>query len=519
MRQFRTIGLALVLSAAALSAAEKPVPSTPRTAVVLASPADVPGGGADRSSFDRALRLAVQSHLIGYLGYRGEQFDLLDAVARDDPAAAVSEAVTGRYSRALYVRVEGRETEEPTIRTDSHRRRYYTMARGCLEMSLTVVRLQPRGTAWRVNDSLTLNARSRLVPQADGHLGCEGFEAVVQRSIENALGPARSHENSPAASTQTLPTVLYLPRELRLDSTVTPSGLTAIVASASRSFAREFDTRLLIADTRTVPAGVGLGGDIRAGQRRLRRFLRSDSDTLRIAVNRQLTSDEHESGQARDEIGLSQLGRRLVLVNLVPREEPGDTVWYTLTNALTVLHEIGHTLGAIHVSDMNSVMTHYATWIGSPRFDPVNRQIVRAALDGRLTFEDPAGYLTFVSNVLTNTAYNLADYPAFFHEYLSYRGNRRLADTLRAAIGRKSYLWAADGYGLLMAGRKSEAARLFRKALREDPHQASLYFYLSEATEGAESAKARRTAARMGYLMADNEPERAGRVNVDIGRQ
>jgi len=509
----------VLLSAASLSAAEKPVPPTPRTAVVLASPADSPGGGGNRSSFDRALRLAVQSRLVGYLDYRGEQFDLLEAAEQDDPAAVISATVSGRCSRALYVRVEGRETEEPTIRIDSHRRRYYTMARGCLELSITVVRLQPKGTAWRVDDLLSLNARSRLVPQADGHLGCEGYEAVVQRSIEKALGPAHSDEAAPAVSMQTLPTVLYVPRELRLDSSMTPSDLTAIVASASQSFAREFDTRLLVADTRTVPVGLGLGGDIRSGQRMLRRLLRSESDTLRIAVNRQLTADEHESGQARDEIGLSQLGRRLVLVNLVPRETSGDTIWYTLANALTVLHEIGHTLGAIHVSDMNSVMTHYATWIGSARFDPVNRQIVRAALDGRLTFEDPASYLAFVSNVLTTTAYNLADYPAFFHEYLSYRGNRKLSDTLRAAIGRKSYLWAADGYGLLMAGRKEEAARLFRKALRGDPHQASLYFYLSEATEGAESVKARRTAARMGYLMADDEPERAGRADVDNGRQ
>ncbi len=518
MTRFLTIG-ALLLSSATLSAAEKPTPQFDRTAVVLAVPAVVPGGPIDSAFFRRDLRQAVRNHLAGFLDYRGDAYRLVTTDDRLGTLEAVRSAATGEFTDAVLLRVEGEQSDEQMLRTDSHRRRYYTLTRGCLDMTLTVVRLKPKGTGWRIVDSTTFRERSHTVTAPDGSRNCEDYEQVVQRAIDRSFGPATAGAVPGTATVAALPTILYIPREMLLDSIITPDGARALLRCAGAPLERQFGVRLEVAGIKILPYRFGLGGSIRESQRRMRRYLGDDSDTLRVVLNHQLTADESKSNQRRDELGLSHLGRRLVVVNLLPRISPEDTVWYSVANGLTILHEIGHTLGAIHVSDINSVMTHFATWVGADRLDPVNDQIVRAALGGRLTFDDPATYLAFVSTVLAGTAYNLADYPAFFFEYLDYPGNRRLRDTLRAAIGRQSYLRAADGYGLLVLGNRKKAAGLLRRALGDDPHQASLYYYLAGATDGAESADASRTATRMGYLMALDEGERVGRAEVDFGDQ
>jgi hypothetical protein len=178
---------------------------------------------------------------------------------------------------------------------------------------------------------------------------------------------------------------------------------------------------------------------------------------------------------------------------------PDLEIWSAFTNGLTLLHEIGHAYGAIHVSDARSIMCHSLTWLGSDQFDPINSQIILAAVSGDLTFTDPPEYVAHVSRLLQESSYTLADYPAFFYSFVAASSTPR---RIVRAIGKEAFITAAEAYGHLAAGNRDDAARLFREAISQTPDQACLYFYLSEAVDGAQSRASLEKAASMGYWLA-----------------
>jgi len=514
--------LSVLLASSLVQAVDSSHPKVQAPVAVVApmdteSTADQPAALADRLGRSLANHLA---HLAAMTG-RGVTVTLRETPAED---RGLLDSLAGEGVReVLVVRWRGRAGERTGEIRDAHRRRYKAVVEDCLQIEAAYERRQLTAHGWEVAAGGTAAAAGRPDPNARRRpgrtLAGEPYERVVQRlvaQIGDELPPA---EPLARALRATAPVKVYLGKELAADSGAAMALIRRIVDLASTHLAAQFGVALRIVSAAPLPENAADEGSLAAGYPEFRRAVSVSADTLAVAFHRMLSREQYFGGGVREEIGMAQLGRRRVYMDLLPAAAPGDTLWQAMANALTLLHEIGHALGGIHVSDVNSVMAHGANWVNAAAFDRVNEKIIGAALTGRLRFDDPAEYLATVARVLDSTAYGVADYPGFFHQFLSGIDHPADRKRLREAVGRTSFLQAADAVGLLAAGRRAAAARLLRTALHEDPDQAALYYYLSLAETGPAADGARKMAERMGYLMA-GERSRTGAPDaaVDIAR-
>jgi hypothetical protein len=204
-----------------------------------------------------------------------------------------------------------------------------------------------------------------------------------------------------------------------------------------------------------------------------------------------------------DNIGLAEIGRSQILINEIPAPTVDQTEWQAMYNSLTLLHEIGHTFGAVHVSDKYSIMNHNLTWLAANEFDPLNRQIVNDALEGKIVFVKKEDYLGYVTDLILASDYYLVDIPSFYYNFFKRKSDSLLFQSFSKSERYKPFLYAASGYGY-MEGRQYKLAELeFIKALEYLPTQASFYYYLSLCTEGDESRLYLEKASKMGYYLAE----------------
>lgn len=449
-------------------------------------------------AIDSLLVPTVTAHLRQLLRTRGDRFLLRQSLDSDTSRRPDADG----YSHLLVIAVDGTIQSRPAVAVDSHRRRYLTSVGDCLDLSLRYTLYAGPAADSKPVRSGSVTAAARLLPRGGPSrqpgVSCEPYDRVIQRALDTLLSPVGVAGRRMVNPRCFIPVIVYYANP-RPDSGYA-SIITRTVERASDALIAQFNTGLRVVAGRYLPEEELSPGSLTGDQGRLNRMLRAGGDTIVVVVHPPAGPEDDD--YRRTEVGLSQLGRRFVVMSLLPFSDSVDSVWYPIRNSLTLLHEVGHSFGALHVSDAHSVMSPYTTWTNSDLFDPVNARIVEAALDGRLTFEDPVVYLGFVSGVLASTPYSLADYPSFFHDYLSYGDNRRIRGRLREAIGRQSFLLAVDGYQLLASGKEKAAAQYFRRAMEFDPHQAALYYYLSLAATGEEALEAREAAAGMGYLEA-----------------
>ena len=331
----------------------------------------------------------------------------------------------------------------------------------------------------------------------------EPWEMVLQRAAGAALAVVPRRELRSAAIGDPIQVVLYVDSAyVARYGEVWLGQASGVVEVASRLLAARLGYRLNVVSVRTMKVEQSEGHSLTHLQSVLRPHLDLSRDTLIVTMLANVDRTSYLRGERLFEVGVAQIGRNRILLNDLPRTSPDDLFWQPFLSGRTLLHEIGHSFGAIHVSDQNSVMSHEVTWLAADRFDPLNEHIVKAALSGELIFDKPSSYLAFVSNTIVETGYNLADYPAFFYDFIHYKDNARIEAELRAAIGRQSYLSAIDAYGHLLAGDKPKAAKLFEIAIASDSLQGSLWFYLALSTSGVQSQHAMEQAARLGYFDA-----------------
>jgi hypothetical protein len=199
---------------------------------------------------------------------------------------------------------------------------------------------------------------------------------------------------------------------------------------------------------------------------------------------------------------LSVTGERLLLLRHLPPARPERGFWRAHINSLVLVHELGHVLGAVHVSDPYSIMCHNATWLAPSRFDAFNREVAAAALGGDFDPGKPRDYLAFLSHKIEKSPYHLVDYPPVLYRYLQQENLLRDSKVALKVIGSRPFLSAAEGFGKLVEGDRSAAAELFADAWRHDENQACLPYYLSQATVSLSSIQALRSAADLGYWHA-----------------
>lgn len=489
-------------------AADRPLPRTPRgqtpVPTIILIPTDTVASAP--LSFDLMLQHSLANHIDHLLAMHGLAADLKRSevpVAEHDALASL-EPVPGQTALLLYYTAA--QQDERFVARDRHRRRYQARAENCLQLHLRYQRFERTAAGWTEAGGGTISARGEptrvAVRSNSGIVYCEPHDLVIQRAL-NALA-----NELPGVPVEVTQTVKVLPAKILLSGSLAGvqgqyrHQLERMIAFASSRFADEFGHSLALVAVDTLPGRFEGQHSLQKSEEAYDRQVPAAGDTVFIVINRLLQPDMYTIGERREEIGRSRLGQRRVYMDWFLPAGPEDTVWTAVANGLTVLHELGHAFGAVHVSDMHSIMNHQANWVGAATFDPLNRALIAAALDGSLQFEDPAAYLQFFTRTLLATPYYLADYPAFLNDYFNWGSNGRINERLRGAVDDVALLYAADAVEMLNRGKMTLAAQMLRAAIRRHPQQASLYYYLSLAVDRRSAPALRAAASRRGYLMA-----------------
>ena len=497
-------------------AGKRPTPSTPKAALVVQIKNDRINHTS--SHRDSLLAIASQNYCKYYRYIKGEQYDTLIFISRNTTDSFLEDLRQHKFTDVVYVNPTGIITSRNRIVADSHNRRRVAKIDGYLDFTISYSYYNINNGQWRLILSDTIieqadpnwNNRIGYSRQfAERHATPEPYEYIIQRAISKMYVQLPALQSTKSNTRlQTIPVRLFIaPSLYKQQHRTILSRVRNIVSLASFSLEKQFQVGLAIVDIDTTSYTREPLSDLQGAIDWLSSQFPRNADTLMIIIHNQLSADEYFHTRKHDNIGLSQLGKNRIAINLLPAGNRNDHSGDNINDGLVLLHEIGHSFGAIHTSDIHAVMSHTMNWVSSDWFDPVNSRIIRAALHKELTFEDLSSYLHFVSQVIQHSSYYLTDYPEFFYHNLTTGQNRIFARKLRSAIRRTSFVQSADAYGLLLQGKTQQAAGIFRKLIYQDPKQAALYYYLSVAGEGSEARNAHSVAVQMGFLKATSEKE------------
>lgn len=414
------------------------------------------------------------------------------------------------FTKIFFMKVRDLYFTTNNIVTDSHRRKYFRHINNNLDLVIHYQEYNYKNGDWTGGDKQLLKERCKKnwynseIMSMRGNENIVGraepYEFVIQRAVDRLLSNIKLPERKPNISKNMIPLNIYLGNDL--DSSIrirNENYYKQIINYASNQFYNQFSFGL---DLKGIERIDSLIDDESFYNSQLNSNYHFFIDTIKTFIFSQFDFWEYYNSSRITEIGHSRLGNRVIRIKLFPEREQSGYDWNNYFNSLTLLHEIGHSFGAIHASDINSIMNYSYSWVGPKSYDPVNAKIIKASLQGKIHPLDAAKYLAFISQTLQNTDYGLIDFPSFFYDFLRLENNKKYFAKLKGAIGYRPYLLAIDGYAMLKEGEYEKAANLFREAIRYEPEQASLQYYLSLVTKGKESFQARREALKRGYVDA-----------------
>ncbi len=198
-------------------------------------------------------------------------------------------------------------------------------------------------------------------------------------------------------------------------------------------------------------------------------------------------------------VGLSNIGRRHMITAQIPAPDSSLAEWETFINGLLILHETGHLMGGIHVSDINSIMYHESPWLSSWSFDNLNRDIIARALEDDTPLKKIDSYLELVMASLERTGYNRADFGQFLWEFARVNPRFEWPDNLFDSDIRRSAAYLLDGVTACRKGDNETARTALYKALALTPNQGAIQYWLSKTTDGELAKKHLIDAARLGF--------------------
>jgi hypothetical protein len=492
------------------------VPANQKETLSLAVYVDIALVGNNRDSSglaQQSLARAVANYLNQFLFQTGKRatFTIGNSEAARD--SLFQTVIDSGWTHVMHLRPTSRTIERLEILPGQNHRADYLSVKGLLGIRIDYRLFRADKTDPVEITSGTISTQSRRTwlnrKQILGdreaatyvRTTAEPVEFILGRVISNLIDSLQLGKGLPALPARAIPALLTVDSHIVISNhRHWENHARRILATASNSLTAQFGVGIQATDVLTM----SLNRDGTESFRELYRLFRNRSihakDTLQIGLYSYPRAIDYFRGRDFDEIGLSHVGQKTILLTELPYPEDGDKTWTTFATGLALLHEIGHLFGAVHVSDRYSIMAHNLSWLGTDRFDLFNRQIIRAALGGGINFDNPDRYVAFVADLLERSSYSVVDYPAFFYSFLKASRNPK---RLRAAVKHRSYLTAADGYGELIRGKHRKAAELFRKAIAADPGQASLYYYLAQSAPRNEGYQALLKAAEMGYWKAE----------------
>ena len=170
---------------------------------------------------------------------------------------------------------------------------------------------------------------------------------------------------------------------------------------------------------------------------------------------------------------------------------PGMHYWNPIEEAITLVHEIAHLLGAIHVPDEKSIMNPMAGYL-SFRFDEANKNIVRSMSNDFLVIDEKQrtkNYITKLIEMNQNNFENklpvltLISSQIYSLYYQSFGGRPSVfrKKTIMNLVQDSVYaqaVWGVTEYNLNHFERSVE---LLTKVVKLKPNFAEAHWYLSLA--------------------------------------
>ncbi|MBN2227217.1 MAG: hypothetical protein JW763_07610 [candidate division Zixibacteria bacterium] len=326
---------------------------------------------------------------------------------------------------------------------------------------------------------------------------------VLKRLLTNMLGGMERFDRKGFYSKNSVPVVLLFDQEL--GDSAAYEDILAAVAYASRSLYRQFGFTLEVTDEQSLSVpGASFAAMSQLFSSLQKRPYEKDG-VMTVALYNPLDGNRfYEAGRVIH-IGLSDIKKQMLLVAVLDMPNQETRNWKTMLNGQLLLHEVGHLLGAIHVSDIHSIMNFNTTWISSDTFDPFNAGLVAAFRRDRSRLESVSSYLRALADAMSQSGYKLVDFPPVFFSFVNINRHDVLDGLADASDVSGTIINAVIGYSWYVARDYPKAREFFYRSLACDSEQAAVHYYLSQVTTDYLAEYHRKQAVSRGFYLAGRD--------------
>ena len=213
----------------------------------------------------------------------------------------------------------------------------------------------------------------------------------------------------------------------------------------------------------------------------------SNSGVLEIGIS--LNQELKRNWKAKRELGFAYLLSNNAVITAQPSYPSIGQDWNSIEEALTLVHEIGHIFGAIHVSDKNSIMYPSAGYM-TYEFDDVNKKIINATkanfmsksvAERLVIYSDEMvelkNYPTVNSTPILNPIASVVIQINQRKEILNNDSEKRFTNLLKFFPDSATTI-AVMGYLYFKKNNYADAIKSFADVLKVDPEYAEVQYYL-----------------------------------------
>ena len=470
-----------------------------KIAVTLVYDRIIDGIEFNSANLDRCLR----NHLDYYLWHKGWDYEFVDndTTVRDDFRYRLQMKVKASFKSKKIRSINGVDTRET---------KYGGFLK--IETDISLVDLENNNRIIISRRRTKSETGKEWVRLADGSFMppelamIEPPDFVIKEHLSNALSFLPSYKPVTKKLKWDIPVYLVLDKRIRIRQKEFEDGDVYLALQyISRSLQRQFGFGLKVVELGDLTVDAVSFNGISGLFDRLLENEPFRRDTLTIAIFDPDLPEGFYERTRPSRIGVSDLGRQISLTARLAPPNPETSEWAAFLNGQLMLHEIGHLLGAIHVSDLNSIMNPTTAWVSSDLFDPLNYQIIKRGRGLGLPANSVGEYLNLITDCLDNSDYGLADYPEVFFSYISLNYFKLRYNSFGGGDSGRAVPYAVTGFQMYLLNRNKTARDNFYRALACDPDQASIHYYLSKTTDGRLSEYHLKKSAEMGFYKAINE--------------